>query len=89
MVSLYEAKMQLYRQQIEELESHLSALASDHAISPQSKYNCPVWYNYMYMWSVTPNRHYTLKDWRSGQHLEQEHIHVYKNRWFEEKHVTL
>lgn len=61
MVSLYEAKMQLYRQQIEELESHLSALASDHAISPQSKYNCPVWYNYMYMWSVTPNRHYTLK----------------------------
>ena len=54
MVSLYEAKMQLYRQQIEELESHLSALAGDHAISPQSK--C-IWYNYMYMWSDTPNRH--------------------------------
>ena len=48
MVSLYEAKMQLYRQQIEELESHLSALASDHAISPQSKFNCLVWLHCTY-----------------------------------------
>lgn len=86
MVSLYEAKMQLYRQQIEELESHLSALASDHAISPQSK--C-IWYNYMYSCEVTHLIDIKTGDLASiltecfSSVLLSEQKHIYKNRQLE------
>ena len=36
MVFSFERKMELYRQQIEELESHLSATVADTSVSPQS-----------------------------------------------------
>ena len=36
LVASFEAKMELYRRQIEELECHLSAIASETAMSPQS-----------------------------------------------------
>ncbi len=37
LVSTFEAKMELYRQQIEELESHLSAASLETGISSQSQ----------------------------------------------------
>ena len=37
LVASFEAKMELYRRQIEELESHLSAISAEAAMSPQSK----------------------------------------------------
>ena len=36
MVAVFEEKMDLYRNQLVELESHLSAVGRDHSVSPQS-----------------------------------------------------
>ena len=36
MVSVFEEKMELYRNQLIKLESHLFAVSRDHSMSPQS-----------------------------------------------------
>ena len=36
-VTVFEEKMELYRNQLLELESHLSAVGRDHSMSPQSQ----------------------------------------------------
>ena len=43
MVSVFEEKMELYRNQLIELESHLSAVSRDHSMSPQSMPSPSLW----------------------------------------------